>query len=161
MTMKTPLARLLATSCVLLVAAVPALAQKAALTQDRDQVARNYYGATTGTQCVVATDECLLAFATVPAGKRLVVTYATGIVRTAAPGQLTYVRLDNQATDSPVYLPALLSPGTDTGRAVYQFSQPVLAVFDAGQAPQIATGWGTPVTSTLGASLRGYLIDYP
>jgi len=156
---------------VLAWAAFGASAQpKPALVQDRDEPGRSPY---TQTLSVVApaTDcsgnLCLVRFATVPAGKRLVVTHASGQLVANTDGNANpYVIVTMMTYASGVTLPYLYLPvaqpygspsSTSSGFLV---SSPVMQFYEAGTAP-LMLGSTSGTFNAVAFSLVGYHVTVP
>ncbi len=141
--------------------AVPAFAQvRAALMQDRDSKARNYYQ-TANLSCGYAVSICSMDLPVVPAGKRLVIEHISGEADTSGPTDLYRASLWAKNLWPSAYLefgPANLTPNNLYARA---FNQVVFAAFDAGQTPQLSlqtTGSGGFAWQ---AVITGYMVDIP
>ena len=141
--------------------AVPAFAQvRAALMQDRDSKARNYYQ-TYNLSCGYAVGICATDLAVVPAGKRLIIEHVSGEADTVAANDLYRVSLWNKNQSSSAYLefgPAALTPNNLYARP---FNQAVFAAFDAGQTPQLVLQTTGVNGFAWQAALTGYMIDIP
>jgi hypothetical protein len=140
--------------------AKPLIAQvKAAIVQDRDSKARNIYQAVNN--CYNVTNPCQVAFAAVPAGKRLIIEQVSAIVTlpTAAGSSLVGVELRGASVFQ--LLPVVAAPGNFGGQVQYSTNQTVLAAYDAGQVPEVDTFVASGSTFTVVASISGYMIDIP
>lgn len=142
--------------------AVPAMAQavRAALVQDRDSRARNYYQAQ-NVNCGYLVGYCPTDLAVVPAGKRLVIDHVSGEVFTPGQNDLWRVALVAKNASFLAFFP--FSSGSPTGNNFYNhlFSQDTFAVFEAGQTPQIAAFSSGAGAIAWQASVSGYMIDVP
>lgn len=143
--------------------AAPALADvlKAALIQDRDAPARNYFQ-TVHLSCGYAIGYCAADLPPVPAGNRLVITNVSGDVFTYGANDLFRIALWRKDFAAVAYLP--FSPANMTSNYEWSraFSQQIFAVFDAGQTPQLvvdANNNSHPLTWEAVAS--GYYVQIP
>lgn len=144
--------------------ALPAIAAqvKAAITQDRDSKARNFYQEVQG--CYNVTNPCVIAFATVPAGKRLIIEHVSALATlpTAAAGTLADVELrGSNGSGVFQFLPIVAAPGNFGGEVQYTVNQPVLAAYEAGETPNVDAFVGSVGTFSTLASISGYMIDLP
>jgi hypothetical protein len=141
--------------------AVPAFGQvRAALMQDRDNKARNYYQ-TTNLSCGYALNLCSTDLPVVPAGKRLVIEHISGEADTSGPNDLYRASLWTKNQSVSAYLefgPAILTPNNLYARP---FNQVVFAAFDAGQTPQLTLQTTGNVAFAWQAVITGYMIDIP
>jgi hypothetical protein len=140
--------------------AKPLMAQvKAAIVQDRDSKARNFYQAVNN--CFNVTNPCQVTFAAVPAGKRLIVEHVSAIVTlpTAAGNSLDAIELRGAAVFQ--FLPAVPTLGNFGGQTEYMTNQTVLASYEAGQVPEVDTFVASSSTFTVVAAISGYMIDIP
>jgi hypothetical protein len=112
-----------------------------------------------------------LAFATPPAGKRLVVRHVSGGFFVPFPSAVSYVGLWNAASDNVrprMFLPGSLTTAPSPNVATFfTVNQDVLAYFDAPDTPQMDIlflfGSNTfPTTTTkVTMTLTGYVVDVP
>ena len=142
--------------------AVPAIAQtvRAALMQDRDNPARNYYQ-TYNLNCGYAASICIANMPAVPAGKRLIITHVSGAVDTTAAGSLYRVTLGPTGQSATAYLQ--FAPPNMTFNNLYEhtFNQEVFAGFDANQTPQLIVQVNDGSTFAWQATATGYMVDIP
>ena len=141
--------------------ASPLIAQvRAAIVQDRDSVARNFYQEVES--CFNVTNPCVIPFATVPAGKRLIVKQVSALVTLPAPGTLADLELRG-ANGSGVFqfIPIVAAPGNFGGQFQYTAHAEVLASYDAGQTPSVDAFVASTAPFTTLASISGYMIDIP
>jgi hypothetical protein len=98
---------------------------------------------------------CNVVFPAVPAGKRLVLTYASAAYSLAPGGLAPNVTVSN-GTGDRIYLP--LPAGTDFGGVLV--SGPVTFYIEAGNQPtmRLAGQFVLPVSRTAQAALVGYLV---
>jgi hypothetical protein len=141
--------------------AVPAFGQvRAALMQDRDSKARNYYQ-TSNLSCGYAVSICSTDLPVVPAGKRLVIEHVSGEADTIGPTDLYRVSLWAKNLWASAYLEFGSANLTPNNLYARPFNQAVFATFDAGQTPQLTlqtTGNGAFAWQ---AVITGYMIDIP
>jgi hypothetical protein len=140
-------------------ASLPALAQKAALVQGRDDPARNFYQVTGN--CGSPTFQyCAIDFPAVPAGKRLIVTHLSMLNQMPAAGTISSIDLRISGGAILAFLPSTLNPGTAFAFN-YSVNESVLAKFDTGDAPQLITFSTSAAGFTTIAVISGYMIDIP
>ena len=97
---------------------------------------------------------CQIAFPAVPAGKRLVVTYASATYSLNAGATEAIVEIGN-GLFSTMDLPAPVNAGNSR----YLASGPVTYYFEAGETPYIFITGSSVITSNTGhASIIGYLV---
>lgn len=97
---------------------------------------------------------CEVNFPAVPAGKRLVITYASAQYGLSSGGTGARVRLSTSGSE--ISLPAPVRIGFDT----YVASAPVTFYVNAGQAPTLSLGGQfTSGSLTATASVVGYLVS--
>ncbi len=97
---------------------------------------------------------CQIAFPAVPAGKRLVVTYASATYSLNAGATEAIVEIGN-GLFSTMDLPAPVN----VGNSRYLASGPVTYYFEAGETPYIFITGSSVITSDTGhASIIGYLV---
>ena len=141
--------------------AVPAFGQvRAALMQDRDSKARNYYQ-TYNLSCGYAVTICSTDLPVVPAGKRLVIERISGEADTVGPNDLYRASFWAKNQWASAYLefgPANLTPNNLYARP---FNQAVFAVFDAGQTPQLSLQTTGTNAFAWQAVICGYMVDIP
>jgi len=139
----------------------PLLAQvRAAIVQDRDSKARNIYQEVES--CFIATNPCVIPFAPVPAGKRLIIEQVSALVTLPAAGTLADIELRGSGGSGVFqFLPVIASIGNFGGQFQYTTNQTVLASYDAGQVPNVDAFVASNSPFTMLASLSGYMIDIP
>jgi hypothetical protein len=164
-----------ALSVVGLFTAKPLLAQiKAALVQSVDEPARNPYqdGATFSQGSGCSGTFCNVYFATVPAGKRLVITNVTGVVYVVSPGVLQPLNLVHDGASAPAMpIPTVLQAGTFPGplgqqEGMFGVNAPVRIYFDAGTAPHLLASASSSIAGDTGYTasqifLSGYYVSVP
>ena len=97
---------------------------------------------------------CQIAFPPVPAGKRLVVTYASATYSVTQTGTEEIVSIGANLFDT-LDLPAAVYVGTFR----YVASSPITYYFESGQTPYIFIGGSSVLTNNTGhASIVGYLV---
>ena len=146
--------------------AKPVLAQvRAALVQNTDEPGRNPYRASLlfnqdATVCPNNLN-CALTFPAVPAGHRLVITYASARYSLATGGTEGYVNLSVNGgfsgVDAPLPAPQYI------GFNYYVTASPVTYYVEAGQQPTIFLA-GNPVRISGNSSevfISGYLVTLP
>lgn len=141
--------------------AVPLIAQvRAALVQDRDSKARNVYQEVES--CFNVTNPCVIPFASVPAGKRLIIEQVSALVTLPAAGTIADIELRGSGGSGVFqFLPVVASIGNFGGQFQYTTNQTVLASYDAGQAPNVDAFVASTAPFTMIASISGYMIDIP
>jgi hypothetical protein len=131
-----------------------ASAQKPALTQNIDEKGRTPFYDTVIGSC--AYGSCVLAFATVPAGYRLVVTHASirFLQYSSAGTSWAFFASGGYGPSGYYYEVYLPAPGTNGG-GVYIYSSPITAYAEAGQQPSISlfNSQADPV-----GTIDGYLV---
>lgn len=138
--------------------AAPALAQvRAALVQDRDQRGRNFYQEVQN--CQNAVSVCVISFAAVPAGKRLIIEHVSALARMTAADTIPDIELRGASVYQ--FLLPKATPGNFAGQFAYTTNEPVLASYDAGQTPQVDGFSTSSAPFLIVASISGYLIDIP
>ena len=137
-----------------------AMAQRPAITQDRDQAGRNFYyqqipcgGVTTG--------YCQITFPTVPAGQRLIITYVSVLNQMPVANTIESIDLRILGSSIVAFLNCQMNPGTGGGTVNYTTNEPVFAKFDAGEAPQLVTFTSSSANFTSLAIISGYMITIP
>jgi hypothetical protein len=137
-------------------AAIPAHAQKPALTQNIDEKGRVPYHSSTGATC---TTSCTLNFFPPPAGFRLVITYVS--VRYAlnpqGPNEMTLFGGSSNPGDFVAYnlfLPTPISEGFN----LYVSSSPVTYYVEAAGVPSIGIASSQNGSTALG-TISGYLVN--
>ena len=141
--------------------AVPALAQvRAALVQDRDNAARNYYQ-TFNLSCGYSVGICTTDLAVVPAGKRLVIKSISGEADMSAPNDLYRVALWAKNQWASAYLEFSAPSLTGNNLYAHTFTHEVFAAFDAGQTPQLVVQSRGAGAFAWQAVVTGYMIDIP
>jgi hypothetical protein len=146
-------------AAALAITTVPALAQRPALTQDRDQAGRNFYFAQASCN-QVTFGFCSVTFPTPPAGKRLIVTQVSML--DLMPSGTTITSIDLRYLNGSIiaFLPPVLNPGT-AQTFNYTVNQTVFAKFDAGEIPQLLTFLSNSTNIQMVGTISGYLIDIP
>ncbi len=100
---------------------------------------------------------CQIAFPAVPAGKRLVVTHASGTY-SMNPGATEAIVSIGAGLFDTMDLPAAVPVGTNR----YVASSPITYYFEPGTTPYIFITGGSVITSNTGhASIVGYLVPAP
>src|SRR5579871_4114317 len=121
----------------------PAIAQavRAALVLNVDDPGRIPYDVRGFCSITHASDSDCPAGPKVPAGKRLVITHVSGVVRGSLPGGTPIIAsiMNSVSFD---YLPVTYQ-GSALGFNYFQFGQPVLVVYDAGSTPTVALSLST------------------
>ena len=99
---------------------------------------------------------CTATFPAVPAGQRLVVTYASARYALSSGGTAPSVRLTATGTTAAILLPAPVNIGFDS----YLASGPVTFYVEAGQSPTLELGgqFVQPVSNTAEVAVTGYLV---
>ncbi|WP_347986601.1 hypothetical protein [Methylomonas sp. AM2-LC] len=129
------------------------------ITQDRDSQARNFYQQVNNCQSV---QPCIITFAAIPAGKRLIVEHVSAIVTMPTAGYLNLVELRGTSGSNVFqFLPAVAATGQYGGQFNYIVNQPVLAAYNAGEVPTVDTFATNGDTVSTLATISGYLIDVP
>lgn len=145
-------------------------AQKPALVQDRDEPGRSPYTQTLSA-IPPATDcdgnLCLVRFATVPAGKRLVVTHASGQLVANTDGSANPFVIATMMTYSGgvafpyLYLPVAQPYGAPSSTSSgFIVSSPVMQFYEAGTAP-LMLGSTSGTFNAVVFSLVGYFVSVP
>ena len=148
-----------------------------AYTANVDDPARVPYQGSVRQWCFLADPACDFTFPAVPAGKRLVVTHASGYFssRETASSQFIFVSVRRGGNDD-IFLPTSYQgcgPGSPVPcpNSIFVFNQAVQEVYSAGETPvvRIATGdRGYPLVGSVSNSplpanntvtLSGYLVD--
>ncbi len=100
---------------------------------------------------------CQIAFPAVPAGKRLVVTHASGTYSMNSGATEAIVSIGTALFDT-MDLPAAVPVGANR----YVASSPITYYFEPGTTPYIFITGGSVITSNTGhASIVGYLVPAP
>jgi hypothetical protein len=155
--------------------AKPLLAQiKAAMVQNVDEPARNPYqdGAAFSQGSGCSGTFCNVYFATVPAGKRLVITNITGVVYVASPGVLQPLTLVHDGAPAPaVPIPTVQQAGIFPGpsgqaEGIFDVNAPVRIYFDSGTAPHVIASASGSIAVDTGYTasqifLSGYYVSIP
>jgi hypothetical protein len=150
----------LAFTALIALASITAHAQKPALTQNIDEKGRVPYHSNAETACL--SSQCVLYFAVVPTGYRLVITHAS-ILYQGRPAPSIYpnfVVLEGGA-DSPGELAGYqeyLPTPTSGGNNFYTASSPVTYYVEAGGTPSLIVN-GTASGTYTDAHISGYLIN--
>jgi hypothetical protein len=143
-------------TAVALASLLPAAAhaQKPALTQNIDEKGRTPYYDTVIGSCTYGS--CVLTFATVPAGYRLVVTHASirFLQYSSAGGSWAFFANGGYGPSGYYYEVYLPAPATNGGN-VYTYSSPITAYAEAGQQPSLSVfdSQADPV-----GTIDGYLV---
>jgi hypothetical protein len=141
-----------------------AQAQKAALVENIDEPGRNPYQASVifnqdPTNCTQFV--CTADFPAVPAGKRLVITYASALYGLTSGGSAPNVALtiDGNIFGTRALLPVPQPDGFNT----YIVGSPITFYVDAGHQPTLLLGgqFVSPVSISAQASVSGYLVSAP
>lgn len=130
------LALAVATACA--VCAAPAAAQtRAALVQSVDEPGRNPYQETLSDTTCRGTTICVFDFASVPAGKRLVVTHISGYIDTASGVPPNGFFRSGFGGTAYATVPFTGVRGPTSALGVRHFiNQPVQAYFGVGETPR-------------------------
>lgn len=160
-----PAALALAAGAVGVLGTLPAAAQtRAALVQSVDEPARNPYQETQFNIACRGTPICVLDFAVVPAGKRMVVTHISGYVDTAN-GTMPNSFLQSSFGGSNFATVPIIAGRGPLGNlgTRYIISQSVLAYFNAGENPRGSYQGLLGEVMSGGAlmMLTGYFINVP
>lgn len=148
-----------------LLGTMPAAAQtRAALVQSVDEPGRNPYQETLADTACRGTSVCGFNFATVPAGKRLVVTHISGYVDTAT-GTLPNSFLQSSFGGSAyatVPFTGVRGPTSALGTRIF-INQSVLAYFGAGESPRGSYQGllGEVLSGGALMMLSGYFVNVP
>ncbi|MDO9315012.1 MAG: hypothetical protein Q7T97_10750 [Burkholderiaceae bacterium] len=160
-----PAAVALAVAAVGALSALPAAAQtRAALVQSVDEPGRNPYQETLSDLACRGTTVCSVNFATVPAGKRLVVTHISGYIDTAAgtpPNGFLSSSFGGSAY-ATVPFTGVRGPNGNLGTR-YFINNEVLAYFGVGESPRAtmqALGGDTASGGAL-VMISGYFVNVP
>ena len=144
-------------------ASTAALAQpKPALVQDRDSPGRDPFQqlvqvTQNTTNCGPSVTACSVSFATVPAGKRLVVTYASATFHLT--GTDPVVSFGLSAVPNFAHLLPMSAPQAGTRRIA---SAPVHYVVDAGGTPTASvSSLGLLDGATASFAISGYFVSVP
>jgi len=142
--------------------AVPALAQvaRAALVQDRDSMARNYYQ-TYNLNCGYAPGICITDLPVVPAGKRLIITHINGETLTISQTALWRMSLWIKNQSQQAIVDFGLPHATPSSTYVCDFNQSVYVAFDAGQTPQFMGQVNDNSNFAWTATITGFMVDLP
>lgn len=154
----------LAASAALMLSAAPAQAQtRAALVQSVDEPGRSPYQEVLSDLSCRGTTVCSFNFATVPAGKRLVVTHLVGYVDTAA-GSLPNSFLSSSFGGSgyaSVPFTGSRGPATPLGTRIL-LNPNVLAYFGPGENPRgTYQVFGDTMSGGASMMLSGYYVSVP
>ena len=140
--------------------AVPVIAQvRAAIVQDRDSQARNFY------QVVVSngpcTGTCVVSFPVVPAGKRLIVQQVSTLVTFSSAGAGAPADIELRGGSVFQFLPITPAPANFGSQTQYLAHAGVLAAYDSGQNPSVDAFVPSASAYSALASISGYMIDIP
>lgn len=146
--------------------AKPLLAQiKAALVENIDEPGRNPYSSTVDVTPFACNSSpaCVLQFAAVPAGKRLVVTSITGVVYPSTPGVVWFLALFPSAgTAKAIMIPTFLEAGTVGNDNIVGINAQLNTFFEGGSTPVMSLAATTSFLNHEGAiTLSGYLVSLP
>jgi len=141
--------------------APPLLAQvRAALVQDRDEPARNFYQSSNF--CSTPTSGfCIVDFPAVPANKRLIVQHVSAIMTMPAQNTITSVDLRQKSGSIGSFFAPIAAPANAAGSAYYSINEGVLNSFDTGAIPEFIVFTSSSATFTTVVTLSGYMIDLP
>jgi hypothetical protein len=135
-------------------AMVPAHAQKPALTQNIDEKGRTPFYDTVIGSCTYGS--CVLTFATVPAGYRLVVTHASiQFKQLSTSGSMEAYFVNGGYGPSGYFYEVYLPGPSANGQSVYTFSSPITAYAEAGQQPSL---WLFDSQADPVGTIDGYLV---
>ena len=141
--------------------AVPAIAQvRAALVQNRDELARNFYSSQLA--CTTNTSGfCVIDYPAVPAGKRLIIQHVSSIQTMPAQNTITSIDLRVKGGAIGAFMSPVPAPADSAGAAYYSSNENVLVGFDAGQQPEFIVFTTSSANFTTVATISGYMIDIP
>ena len=162
--LRFPLAALVALAALAPFASVAAHAQKPALTENIDEKGRvPYYDAAQGT--CQDNGQCTLIFKTVPAGFRLVITYASGNYFASTSPSVNHFNLvalfagaGGQGNNSGIPYMAYLTPTSAGGANIYAFSSPLTFYAEPNSTPQMVI---SNVFGSQTGMISGYLVSIP
>lgn len=100
---------------------------------------------------------CTASFPAIPAGQRLVVTYASARYALSSGGTAPSVRLSaNGLSEKSILMPAPVRIGFDS----YVAASPLTFYVEAGQTPRLELGgqFVQPVSNTAEVAITGYLV---
>jgi hypothetical protein len=146
--------------------AAPAHAQRAAIVQSVDEPGRNPYQESIANTNCRTTQFCNFAFATVPAGKRLVLTNISGYVDTGVgtfPNGIVQSSLGGSAYATLHFTGTRGSQAGSLGFRMY-INEQVLAYFGPGESISGFYGLSSTTDTFSGGSrltLTGYYINLP
>jgi hypothetical protein len=109
--------------------------------------------------CDFTGNQCFASSSPVPAGKRLVITHVSGVLRENLPGGTLILTRFDSITD--INLPVTFQ-GSYNGLNYFVFDQSTLVSFDAGQAPGLNVFMGAvPDQNNSGVTFAfmGYMLD--
>jgi hypothetical protein len=132
---------------------------KAALVQNIDEPGRNPYQETVTLidGCPGAPAQCLLDFAAVPAGKRLVVKSISTFVSFSSGTQEQFVELYSVQSRQINQIFAVQFNGPNT----YSVHENILAFYEVGSQPRVEVNTSTSTSGATIATLTGYFINLP
>lgn len=108
-----------------------------------------------------SADQCLVAFARVPEGKRLVLRNITGFVRASSASYLQFLSLAHAPGNNPP-LTVLPIRQQQSSPQIYSFNEAIDGYVEAGQAP-VFSAFGSRAFLNPGqysqVKLSGYLVD--
>jgi hypothetical protein len=136
--------------------AKPLLAQvRAVLTSSIDDPGRIAYQSTAVNTTCGGTSNCVLQFASPPAGHRVVVQRMSGFF--AATSHPAYFSVALGTSDSP-FLAQFLTP-VSANLDLSSFNEPVQAYFDSGKSIQVVVGTDVQFSRQNIVTLSGYEVD--
>ncbi len=156
-----PIASRFALALLAALACTAASAQRAALVQEAYGPGRTPYQSNQlyNPSAAICPNQfyCQIAFPPVPAGKRLVVTHASGTYTLNAGATEAIVSIGSGLFDT-MDLPAPVNVGNNR----YVASSPITFYFEAGQTPYIFITGSSVITGNTGhASMVGYFVNTP
>jgi hypothetical protein len=151
------LATLVALASALIPFAVPAHAQKPALTENIDEKGRVPYHDFEIGSATLCDVLCTISFRPVPAGFRLVITHASGMFLIGSGQSYTFAAVLGPGANFGAFLPTPTSAGNST----YVFSSPLTFYVEPNQVPQILIGNTSTQPNPPQASISGYLVSIP
>jgi hypothetical protein len=130
---------------------------RATIAQDSGSQDRNLYRAVNN--CSNVTGACVMTFPTVPAGKRLIIDHVRAAAVMSESDNMFHVVLRGGSTFQ--FLPIVTARGNFIGRFDHTVDQPVFAIYETGQAPNVDVLVATSEPFTVEAFVSGYTIDIP
>jgi hypothetical protein len=161
------LALLASTALFFTAAAIPAHAQKPALTENVEEKGRvPYYDSNNSSTCSSSIDVCTISFKPVPAGFRLVITHASGFFVVGSGISPLYASISGGSLGQgglgqfgPSNYAEYLPTPTFSGQVWYTFSSPLTFYVEPTHTPQIEIGHVQQLESY--ATISGYLVSIP